>query len=149
MGKSGEHMFIGEYHHNLDQKGRLMLPVNLRNILLGSFVITRGIDECLYVYSVQSWEKLVAKIEELPLTKKGARSFSRMMLSGAREVTLDKQGRMNIPNVLLEYASLEKECVILGVGDKLEIWNKGKWQNLFEETKDDFVNQVEQMEYDL
>lgn len=149
MVKCGDYMFIGEYYHNLDTKGRLMFPVKLRNQLGDSFVVTRGIDKCLYVYPISAWEKLANKINDLPLNKKSTREFSRMILSGAQEVSPDSQGRINISNPLLSYAGLDKECVILGVGEKMEIWDKELWTSHFDKYKEEFSDIVENMEFDI
>ena len=114
-------MFMGEYHHNIDEKGRLIIPSKFRYELGEKFVITRGIEECLFVYSMEEWNKIIDKLKELPFTSKDARTFMRMFLSGATECELDKNGRVNIVNTLSSYAGITKECVILGVNDRLEI----------------------------
>ena len=120
-------MLMGEFHHNLDQKGRIIIPSRLREELGESIIVTRGLEDCLFIYSEKEWSKVVSKLKELPFTKKDARSFTRMFLSGATNAEFDKQGRIKIASVLLDYASLEKECVIIGVNDRLEIWAKDKW----------------------
>ena len=121
-------MFMGEYQHSIDSKGRLIVPSKLRENLGSTFVITRGLDNCLFGYPMDEWRKLEEKLKELPMTKKDARAFARFFFSGATEVEVDKQGRINIPSTLASYAKLEKECVILGVSSKIEIWSKEAWE---------------------
>lgn len=123
-------MFMGEYHHNIDEKGRLTLPSKFRSDLENKFVVTRGLEKCLFVYTLETFEKLTVKLNSLPFTKKDARNFSRFFLSGATVLEFDKQGRVNLTPTLIKYAELTKECVIIGVGDRLEIWNDSNW-NLF------------------
>ena len=115
-------MLMGEYRHNLDEKKRLIIPSKFRDELGDKFVITRGLDGCLYVYSLNNWTNIISKLKTLPFTKKDARSFMRFFLSAASICEFDKQGRINLVNSLIEYAKIEKECVIIGVNDRLEIW---------------------------
>ena len=129
-------MFMGEYHHSIDEKKRLIIPSKFRTELGESFVITRGLENCLFVYSLVEWNKITDKLRKLPFTKQNARNFNRFLLSGATITELDKQGRANIPSTLAEFASLEKDCVIIGVNDRLEIWSKTKWENFFSENED-------------
>lgn len=129
-------MLIGEYHHNIDEKGRLIIPSKFRDEIGSSFVVTRGLDGCLFVYSLVEWEKIVNKLKKLPFTKKDARTFTRFFLSSATVCEFDKQGRINLVNSLIEYAGLKKECVIIGVNDRLEIWTLDKFNNLMEENFD-------------
>ena len=129
-------MLIGEYHHNIDEKGRLIIPSKFREEVGSSFVVTRGLDGCLFVYSLVEWEKIVAKLKKLPFTKKDARTFTRFFLSSATVCEFDRQGRINLVNSLIEYADLKKECVIIGVNDRLEIWALDKFNNLMEENFD-------------
>ena len=117
-------MLLGEYHHNIDDKGRLVIPTKYREELGDEFIITRGIERCLYVYSKVEWEKLVSKLNTLPFTKKDARTFMRSFFSGATVCEFDKSGRINITSPLVSYAGLTKECVIIGVNDRLEIWSE-------------------------
>ena len=126
-------MLIGEYHHNIDEKGRLIIPSNFRDEIGNSFIVTRGLDGCLFVYSLVEWEKIVAKLKTLPFTKKDARTFTRFFLASATVCEFDKQGRINLVNSLIEYAGLKKECTIIGVNDRLEIWSSDKYNNLMEE----------------
>lgn len=120
-------MLIGEYEHSLDVKGRLIMPAKLRADIGEKFIISKGLDGCLFVFSQNEWSNFEAKLKELPLTNKNARDFVRFFLSGATECELDKQGRFLIVNNLRAYAEIEKEVIIIGVGTRLEIWNKEKW----------------------
>ena len=129
-------MLIGEYHHSIDEKGRLIIPSKFREDIGNSFVVTRGLDGCLFVYSLIEWEKIVSKLKKLPFTKKDARIFMRFLLAGATVCEFDKQGRINLVNSLIEYADLKKECVIIGVNDRLEIWSLDKYNNLMNENFD-------------
>ena len=130
--KWGIFMFMGEYHHSIDDKGRLIIPAKFRAELGDKFIITRGIENCLFAYPVERWETIVHKLESLPFTKKDARNFTRFFLSGATVAEFDKQGRINITSPLINYASIEKDCVIIGTGDRLEIWAKDAWNNFFD-----------------
>lgn len=136
---------MGEYQHNIDIKGRLIVPSKFREQLGDHFVITRGLDKCLFVYSIDEWTKVEEKIQALPLTKKDARSFTRFFFSGASECELDKQGRINIPANLTSYAELEKETVIVGVASRIEIWSKSEWDNFFDEAQESFEDIAENM----
>lgn len=129
--KWGIYMFLGEYHHSIDDKGRLIIPAKFRSELGDKFIITRGIENCLFAYPEKRWEEIVHKLESLPFTKKDARNFTRFFLSGATVAEFDKQGRVNITSPLINYASIEKECIIIGTGDRLEIWSEDAWNNFF------------------
>ena len=129
-------MLMGEYHHNIDEKGRLTIPSKFRFDLGDKFVITRGLENCLFAYSEDDFKKIVERLEQIPFTKKDARQFMRFFLSGATLVEFDKQGRINITSPLISYANLEKECVIIGTGDRLEIWSNDNWNNFMDSTKD-------------
>ena len=120
--KVGISMLMGEYHHNLDDKKRLIIPSKFREEIGEKFVVTRGLDGCLFVYSLVEWDKIINKLKTLPFTKKDARTFMRFFLSAASICEFDKQGRINLVNSLIEYAKIQKECVIIGVNDRLEIW---------------------------
>ncbi len=122
-------MLIGEYEHSLDAKGRLIMPAKLRQDIGDKFVITKGLDGCLFGFSKQEWTNFEEKLKTLPLTNKNARDFVRFFLSGATECEIDKQGRFLIVANLRQYASMEKEVVIIGVGTRIEIWNKQKWDS--------------------
>ena len=130
--KWGIFMFMGEYHHTIDEKGRIIIPSKFREDLGEKFIITRGIENCLFVYSLSSWEKITNKLEALPFTKKDARQFVRFFLSGATTAEFDKQGRVNITSPLISYANLQKDCVVIGTGDRLEIWSQEDWNAFFE-----------------
>lgn len=122
-------MLIGEYEHSLDAKGRLIMPSKLREDIGEKFIITKGLDGCLFGFSKQEWANFEEKLKTLPLTNKNARDFVRFFLSGATECEIDKQGRFLIVANLRQYASMEKEVVIIGVGTRIEIWNKQKWDS--------------------
>lgn len=121
-------MFIGEYEHNVDAKGRIIMPSKLREDIGDKFIITKGLDGCLFAYSQTEWGNFEEKLKALPLAQKNARNFVRFFLSGAVECEIDKQGRFLIPANLREHAVLEKEVVIIGVGTRLEIWNRETWK---------------------
>ena len=130
-------MLIGEYHHNIDEKGRLIIPAKFREEIGNSFVVTKGLDGCLFVYSLVEWEKIVNKLKKLPFTKKDARTFSRFFLASATVCEFDRQGRINLMNSLTLYACLKKECAIIGVNDRLEIWDLEKFNNLMKENEEE------------
>lgn len=138
-------MFMGEYHHSIDNKGRLIVPSKFREELGDMFIITRGLDQCLFGYPLSEWQLLEDKLKGLPLTKKDARAFTRFFFSGATESELDKQGRINIPTPLLTYAKLDKECVILGVSNRIEIWSKQIWEEYFTQSEESFADIAENM----
>ncbi len=145
-------MLIGEYHHNIDEKGRLIIPSKFREEIGNSFIVTRGLDGCLFVYSNLEWEKIIAKLKTLPFTKKDARTFNRFFLSGATVCEFDKQGRINIVNSLIEYADLKKECVIIGVNDRLEIWSLEKFNSLISANEDklsDIAENLFEVDFDV
>lgn len=129
-------MFMGEFHHNIDEKSRLVIPNKFRLELGERFIITRGLEKCLYAYSISEWNNIVDKLKRLPFTKKDARTFIRSFFSGAAECEFDRQGRINITSPLVGYADLTKECVIIGANDRLEIWGKANWDNFFTENSE-------------
>lgn len=129
-------MFMGEFHHNIDDKGRLVMPTKFRCELGERFIITRGLEKCLYVYSQKEWEQIVSKLKTLPFTKKDARTFIRSFFSGATECEFDRQGRMSITSPLVSYADLTKECVIIGANDRIEVWGKKQWDDFFNENSE-------------
>jgi len=135
--KWGIFMLMGEYHHTIDEKGRIIIPAKFRPELGEQFVVTRGLDSCLFVYSMNEWNKIASQLNTLPFTKQGVRYFSRFFLSGATIVELDKQGRINIASPLTTYASLKKECIIIGVGDRLEIWSEKTWNEFLDTNLED------------
>ncbi len=129
-------MFMGEYHHNIDEKGRLIIPAKFREELGEHFIVTRGLEKCLYVYSESEWNNIVAKLKTLPFTKKDVRTFMRTFFSGATECEFDRQGRINITSPLVSYADIQKECVVIGANDRLEIWAIDEWNNFFLNNQD-------------
>ena len=122
-------MFMGEYQHTLDSKGRLILPAKIRDQLGDTFIATRGLDDCIFIYTLEEWATLEAKLKQLSLVKPEARAFSRYIFSGAAELEGDKQGRVLLPPNLREYAKLEKDVVVIGVSTRVEIWNKETWNH--------------------
>ncbi|KEO83189.1 division/cell wall cluster transcriptional repressor MraZ [Tumebacillus flagellatus] len=143
-------MFMGEYQHNIDDKGRLIIPAKFRDALGVNFVVTRGLDSCLFVYPRSEWETLESKLKSLPFTRADARAFSRFFFSGATECELDKQGRVNIPNHLREYAKLLRDCVVIGVSSRVEIWGKEAWDEYCAQSQDSFAEIAEKLiDFDL
>ena len=132
-------MLIGEYEHTIDAKGRLSMPSKLRRDMGEAFIVTKGLDGCLFAFSQDEWKNFETKLKALPLSDKNARNFVRFFLAGATECEIDKQGRFLIPANLREAATLEKEAVIIGVGTRLEIWNKKVWESKDEEISADEI----------
>lgn len=122
-------MFIGEYKHNIDNKGRVIIPSKFRDGLGDHFVITKGLDGCLFVYSLDEWKILEDKLRSLPLTSKDARAFVRFFFAGATECEFDKQGRIILPSNLRDYADIVKETIIIGVSNRLEVWSSERWND--------------------
>ena len=120
-------MLIGEFEHSLDAKGRLIMPAKLRDSLGEKFVLTKGLDGCLFAFSIDEWTNFEDKLKALPLSNRNSREFTRFFLSGATECEIDKQGRFLIPGNLRDAANLIKDCSIIGVGTRIEIWDKEKW----------------------
>lgn len=147
--KSGELgasvMLMGEYQHNIDIKGRLFMPVKLRESLGERFVLTKGLDGCLFVYDEEEWSNLVSKLKQITLMKKEARDIARYFFSGATEVECDKQGRFLVPPVLRTHAALEKGTVVVGVGNRVEIWATERWEAYNENINEDVTQIVEQL----
>ena len=137
-------MFMSEYNHTLDTKGRLIIPAKFRETLGEEFVISKGMDGCLFVYAGDDWNAFEQKLTSLPLINKEARQFARFFLAGAATVEVDKQGRILLPAHLREFAGLEKDVVLVGVGSRVEIWSKDKW--LEANTFDDMEEIAEHME---
>lgn len=137
-------MFIGEYQHALDNKNRIIIPSKFREGLGEKFVLTKGLDGCLYVYTSSEWKLLEEKLKTLPLTNKDARAFVRFFFSGANEIDVDKQGRALVPQNLLEYANIEKDIVSIGVSTRIEIWSKAKWEE-YNESNINFDEIAEKM----
>jgi MraZ protein len=136
-------MFMGEYRHAIDDKGRLIVPARFREGLGGTFVITRGLDRCLFAYPLSEWTQLEQKLKALPFTKADARKFTRFFFSGACEAEVDKQGRILIPANLRDYAGLKKDCVIIGVSTRVEIWCKELWEEYSAESEESFAEIAE------
>lgn len=130
-------MFIGEYSYSIDEKKRLGVPVKFRRLLETGGVITRGLDNCLFLYSGAEWEKLAKKLSEMPLSRADARGFARIMLSGAMEVEFDNLGRILIPDYLKEYAQLKKKVIIAGLYNRIEIWDEDNWNVYKQKTEND------------
>lgn len=130
-------MFMGEYHHTLDTKGRLVLPAKFRNELGEHAVATRGMDGCIFIFPESAWLGLQSRLDTLPLTKQKARQFSRFFYASATELELDRQGRIKLSDTLIDFADLTKNCVILGVSKRLEIWSETKWEQLSLHLADD------------
>lgn len=142
-------MFMGEFHHSIDAKGRIIVPVKARDGLGENFIVTRGLDGCLFLYPKLEWDKIINKYKELPDTK-DKRQFMRIFLSGATICEYDKQGRINIPKPLVEFAKLEKDCIIIGVDERLEIWSKERWEEFIannEENMSDIADNLFQSNY--
>ena len=138
-GRRKNQLLIGEYEHSLDAKGRLIMPAKLRADIGETFIVTKGLDGCLFAFSQNEWLNFETKLKALPLSDKNARNFVRFFLSGATECEIDKQGRFLIPTNLREAANLSKEAVIIGVGTRLEIWDKEKWAKCDEEISADEI----------
>ena len=129
-------MLMGEFHHNIDEKSRLIVPSKFRMELGERVVITKGLDKCLFVYSENEWNKIMQKVSNLQFTKKNVRAFERSFIGGASLIEFDKQGRINITSPLVHYADITKECVIIGVNERLEIWSKEAFDKFMDENED-------------
>jgi MraZ protein len=143
-------MLMGEYHHNIDEKGRLIIPSKFRNELGKEFIITKGLDKCLFVYSLNEWQKIVNQVNTLKFTKKNVRAFERAFIGGASLNEFDKQGRINITSPLVRYANIQKECVIIGVNERLEIWSLedfNDFMNEHEESLEEITENLFESEY--
>ncbi|MFZ7104943.1 MAG: division/cell wall cluster transcriptional repressor MraZ [Peptococcaceae bacterium] len=138
-------MFMGEYQHNIDDKGRLIMPAKFRDELGDKFVVTKGLDGCLFVYPMEEWKVLEGKLRNLPFTKSDARAFARFFFSGATECELDKQGRILLPPNLREHAQLQKDTFIIGVSSRLEIWSKEVWEAYSSQTEGSYEELAEKM----
>ncbi|MGF3066726.1 division/cell wall cluster transcriptional repressor MraZ [Facklamia sp. P12945] len=136
---------MGEYQHNIDSKGRLIMPAKFRPELGSTFIVTRGLDGCLFGYPMNAWETIEEKLKQLPLAKKDARKFTRFFYSAATEVEIDKQGRINLPKNLIEFAKIDKECRVIGVSDRIEIWSSELWEDFAEDAEENFENIAEEM----
>ena len=151
MGKGGKNIarfgmtFIGQYQHSIDAKGRLSIPAKFRDALGESFVITQGPDNCLFVYAMQDWKELEEKFKKLSFTKAKARAFSRLFFSGADAVEADKLGRALLAGHLRNFAGLEKEVMVIGVGNRLEIWDLKRWQDYSASAVSDYEDITEDL----
>lgn len=134
-------MFIGEYSHKIDQKGRLAVPAKFRRVLKEGAIVTRGLDNCLFLYTKKEWNKLADKLSKLPISQSNTRAFSRLMLAGAMDVEVDKQGRIIIPDYLRKFAGLSKNTVVAGLLNRLEIWDEAKW-NTYKKNTERESNQI-------
>lgn len=138
-------MFIGEYTNKIDEKGRVAVPVKFRAKLSSGAVVTRGLDNCLFLYSREEWEKLAQKLAGLPLSQASARAFARLMLAGAMDVNMDKQGRVVLPGYLRTFASIAKSAVVAGLFNRIEIWNEENWKKYKGEAEKDSSDIAEKL----
>jgi len=139
-------MFMGEYHHTMDDKGRIIMPAKFRENLGENFVVTRGLDNCLFVYPFEEWQSMEGKLTKLPLTRQDARAFVRFFLSGAVDCEFDKQGRISIPSNLREHSHIVKDVVIIGVANRLELWSKERWEKYIQIAEESYEEIAEKME---
>jgi len=128
-------MFIGEYYYTVDPKGRIAIPSKLRKTLSGGGVITKGLDNCLFIFSIKDWQQMAEKIKGLPLSQSNSRAFSRLMLAGAMDIKLDNQGRILVPDYLRRYVGLKKKIVLAGVYNRLEVWDEKEWEKYKKRTE--------------
>ncbi len=142
-------MFMGEYHHTIDDKSRIVLPSKFRTTLGEKFIVARGLEKCLYVYSIAEWKKLENQLKTLPFTKKDARTFIRSFFSGATECEFDRQGRTCLTSPLVCYAGLTHECIVIGANDRIEIWDKLAWDNFMKENSDKLSDIAENLFMDV
>ncbi|MFA7653465.1 MAG: division/cell wall cluster transcriptional repressor MraZ [Candidatus Magasanikbacteria bacterium] len=138
-------MFIGEYSHNLDDKGRLAIPVKFRIDLKKGAVVTRGLDNCLFLYTKIEWNKLAERLATLPISQSNSRAFARLMLAGAMEVEVDKQGRVVLPEYLRAFAGLQKNAIVAGLYNRIEIWDEARWKQYKGQTEKDSNEIAERM----
>ena len=145
-------MFMGEYNHTIDAKGRLIVPAKFREILGDNFIVSKGLDGCLFVYPNDEWTRFEEKLKSLPLTNKNARQFTRFFLAGAAACEVDKQGRILLPQVLREFASLEKDVVLVGVASRIEIWSRERWDesmNTYDGDMDEVAENMESLGFSI
>lgn len=138
-------MFIGEYSHNLDDKGRLAVPIKFRRDLAKGAVVTRGLDSCLFLYTKNEWEKLAEKLAALPISQANSRAFARLMLAGAMDLEMDKQGRVILPEYLRNFAGIKKATIVAGLYNRLELWDETRWQNYKNTTEKESSEIAERM----
>ena len=143
--KWGTIMLMGEYHHNIDTKNRLIIPSKFREEIGDRLIVTRGLDGCLFVYSLDKWSDMARKLDTLSFTKKDARNFTRFFLSGATMCEVDGQGRIVIPPSLISYANISKECTIIGVNDRLEIWATSKFEFIMSDNLEEIEKSCENL----
>jgi len=143
--KEGIAMFIGEYEHSVDEKGRVLIPTKFRTKLGEKFIVTKGLETCLYIYTMDEWEKFEEKLRALPFSSKDARNFTRFFLAGAEECEIDKQGRVLLPGNLRAYAELEKAITSIGVSNRIEIWGTDKWNKYNDDESFDASELAEKM----
>jgi len=141
-----KYMFVGEYVHSVDDKSRVAIPVKFRNLLQNGGILTRGNDGCLVVYRLNEWEKMMAKLATLPQSKQEVRNYLRFVLSGATDFSMDKQGRINLPFFLKDFAGINRKVVFVGLYDKMEIWEKDKWDEYRGQMEDQNTDYLEQLE---
>jgi MraZ protein len=139
-------MFIGEYQHNLDEKGRLAVPVKFRAKLSKGVVVTKGLDNCLFLYTMEEWEKLAPKLAAMPISKANTRAFARLMLAGAMDIQLDKQGRIVLPEYLRQFGGIKKKTIIAGLYNRLEIWDEDNWNKYKKGTEKQSVDIAEALQ---
>lgn len=130
-------MFIGEYNHNLDSKGRMAIPAKFRNLLKKGAVVTKGLDNCLFLYPKEKWEEMAQKFADLPISQSKARAFARHLLAGAMQVEFDNQGRITLPDYLRQFGGLKKRVVVAGLYDRMEIWDENVWNKYKKESEKD------------
>lgn len=138
-------MFIGEFSHSIDDKGRLAIPVKFRPMLASGAVVTKGLDGCLFLYTKDEWNKLVERINNMPFSQSNSRAFSRLMLAGAMDAVPDKQGRINLPKYLTVYAGIKNNVIVAGLFNRLEIWDSKAWQEYKKKTEKDVDSMAEQL----
>jgi MraZ protein len=138
-------MFIGEYSYSVDTKGRIAIPAKFRASLVSGCVVTRGIDDCLFLYAKEEWERLAKRLAKLPISQSNSRAFSRLMLAGAMDLEIDRQGRVVLPKYLRQYAKLEDKAIIAGLYNRLEIWNSDRWNRYKKQAESSSVDIAEQL----
>jgi MraZ protein len=144
-GKGGGVMMMGEFSPGLDDKGRIIIPARFRDDLHDRFVMTKGLDGCLFFYPMVEWGRLEDRLRALPMTNQEARAFTRLFLAGAQDVELDKQSRVTIPSRLREYAQIDRECVLIGVSNRAELWSPERWEQYQQDTQAEYETLAEKM----
>ncbi len=138
-------MFVGEFSHLIDNKGRLAIPIKFRSTLAEGLVVTKGLDGCLFLYTRKEWDILAAKINSMPFSQSNARAFARLILGGAMDLVPDKQGRINLPKYLLDFAKIKSNVIIAGLFNRLEIWDSKAWEEYKKKTEKDVEGMAEQL----